>query len=180
MEFDSELAYTVNKERFSPFHIAIDEKRDFVAEQMLCVDSIVACTQLTDGMFPVHLAARKNNQRMVLYLMENFRDYAELGDSHGRNLCHLFSEEGGKLNFFREILNNYEDLTTRMNNVTDYKGNTPLHIAAMKGHRSTMYYIWRIMTNCDAETIKTNRGLTPYDVSRNQLKEIWKVCSNFT
>ncbi|XP_078159097.1 protein ACCELERATED CELL DEATH 6-like isoform X2 [Carex rostrata] len=170
MLLDSEIAYHVNKEMFSPFHIAIDEKHDFVAEQMLCVDPILACTKLTGGMFPVHLAARKNNLLMVLYFMKNFPDYAQLVDSRGRNLCHFVAEEAKGDEFFCELFRDYKVMTTRMNNATDYEGNTPLHIATMKGHMWTMRSIWR-MANCIAETIINNRGLTPYEVSKKQLVE---------
>jgi ankyrin repeat protein len=178
MEFDSELAYTVNKEMFSPFHIAIDEKRGLVAEQMLCVDPILACTQLTDGMFPVHLAACKNNPTLLLYFMKNFPDYVEFVDSRGRNLFHFVAEEATRESIFDVLSTEYKDILTRMNNATDYEGNTPIHIAAMKGHWDNVYSIWMDMTNCIAQTIKNNGGLTPYVVSRNQIKEIWKVCSN--
>ncbi|KAF3340549.1 Ankyrin repeat-containing protein [Carex littledalei] len=170
MQLDSEVAYNINKEMFSPFHIAIHEKHDFLVEQMLCVDPILACTQLTDEMFPVHLAARKNNWNMVLYFMKHFPDYAELVDYRGRNLFHFVAEEADGDDFFEVLSGEYEDMTTRMNNATDYEGNTPLHIAAMKGHRWTMHSIWRAMTNCVAETVN-NRGLTPCKIFYKHLEE---------
>lgn len=58
MSLDPEVAYKVNNKMLSPLYMATIKNKSFVVRTMLEVDRTLACTQCSDRMFPIHVAAR--------------------------------------------------------------------------------------------------------------------------
>ncbi|XP_078166202.1 protein ACCELERATED CELL DEATH 6-like [Carex rostrata] len=172
MKLDPEVAYRVNNNMFSALNVAIDKNYTEMVQTMLEQDRTLGYTQFSTGMLPVHLAASTGNKELVLHLIEKYPDHGELLDSDGRNLFHFAAEEN-KNEIFEEIFEktSNREMIARMNNAKDYEGNTPLHIAAMNGHKETMVAIWKNKMNVDAETVQNKQGLTPLQLCRRKLEE---------
>ena len=161
----------INK-RLSILYMAIVEGYTSMVKKMLEIEPSLAYAQFPDGTFPIHVATREGNMDLIRYFTEKHPHCVELLDPHGRNLFHIAAEENHK-DLFRDML--IRCTNVELNNARDYKGNTPLHIAAMKGHRSIMRAIWE--NNCSAETVQNKEGLTPFQLSARQLK-VTEVCLN--
>lgn len=180
MQFDPELAYLLNKEGLSPFYIAIAERCTSLVKTMLTTDGTLACTQDSNGMFPVHAAARMGSTDLIMHFMQKYPDDAGMVDHHGKNFFHIAAEEN-KAEVFTEVFESTNNtavsaVIANMINATDYEGNTPLHSAAIKGHKSVMKAITENVTS-DEEGVKNNQGLTPFYSSVNQVvKNTTKVC----
>ncbi|KAJ3696491.1 hypothetical protein LUZ61_000196 [Rhynchospora tenuis] len=188
MTLDPEAAYKEDMRGFSPFYIAIVEGYTSLVLRMLETDPTLACTQFSDGMFPVHVAARvdKDNARLVEHILQAYRDAAVLLDPCGKNLFHMAAERGHTHMFTREFAlreNEPNDnlqisqMVENMINVKDYEGNTPFHIAAMKGYSSVMKVIWERL-NDDQREVKNQKGETAFDLSVIQVKNTNKSVMN--
>ncbi|KAJ4787402.1 Ankyrin repeat protein family-like protein [Rhynchospora pubera] len=176
MMLDPQAAYKKNKQGFSSLYIAIVEDQTSLVEAMLQVDTTLACTQFSDGTFPVHVAARRGNVDLVKHFLQNYPDYAKLLDSCGRNLFHhIATEETHSYVFTRMFESTRDDLpqisqiVESMINAMDYEGNTPLHIAAMKGHESVMTAILDKLNYDRAALVPNRKGKTAFDLSFDQL-----------
>ncbi|KAJ4731141.1 Ankyrin repeat protein family-like protein [Rhynchospora pubera] len=174
MMLDPQAAYKKNKQGFSPLYIAIVE--DHISSiAMLQVDSTLACTQFLDGTFPVHVAARKGNTFLVEHFLREYPDYARLLDSCGRNLFHMAAEQNHS-KVFTELFTLTKDDSSQINqmvqsmiNARDYEGNTPLHLAAMKGHESVMAAILEKLNYDPVFLVPNRKGKTAFNLSFDQL-----------
>ncbi|XP_078154787.1 protein ACCELERATED CELL DEATH 6-like [Carex rostrata] len=171
-----EILYKVNNEMLSAIHIAITKGYTEMVKYMLAVDPTLGRTQFPDEVFPVHLIALTGNANLVIHFMEMYPNHAELLDSRGRNIFHIAAEENHKIVFLEIFTKSFanKEKAGRMNNAVDYEGNTPMHIAAMKGHTSIVRVIWESKSQIDifAERFPNNEGLTPFEVSLRQLGEL--------
>jgi ankyrin repeat protein len=183
MILDPRAAYKVNKEGLSPFYIAIVEGYTPLVLNMLELDPTLACTRFSDGMYPIHVAARVCNAALVIHFMrdQNLADFAEFLDHRGRNLFHIAAEANNAkviTEVFAEKINKTvcNDMVDEMINAKDYEGNTPLHIAAIKGHVPAMKAISTNLIH-DEQQVANNQGLTPFDLSAKQVeKNAIQVC----
>ncbi|XP_078154298.1 uncharacterized protein LOC144549436 [Carex rostrata] len=171
MEWDPKIAHRVNNEMLCPLYIAIMKNYTRMVKEMLEVDPTLAYIPFSDGMFPVHLAACMGNIELVIHFIKQYPNCAKLLDPRGRNLFHIAAEKN-QAKFFTNLFEdtNMGRMIKQMNNATDNEGNASLHIAAMKGHESIMKAIWKKRMCIDAEKIRNNEGLTPFELSTRQLK----------
>ncbi|XP_078154180.1 uncharacterized protein LOC144549346 [Carex rostrata] len=157
----------------TPFHVATKHGHVHVVRKlMLEVDHTLACIPFSDGMFPVHVSASMGNIELVIDFIIQYPNCAKLLDPRGRNFFHIAAEKNRTICFM--VLFEVTDMgqmIKQMNNATDNEGNTPLHIAAMKGHKSIMETIWENKMGIEAEEIRNNEGLTPFQLSWRQQLE---------
>ncbi|KAJ4733386.1 Ankyrin repeat protein family-like protein [Rhynchospora pubera] len=176
MKLEPQTAYEENKQGFSPLYIAIVKGHNSLVEVMLQVDTTLACTQFSDGTFPVQVAARKGNTDLVKHFFQEYPDYAGLLDSCGRNPFHMLAEQNRSI-LFTEVFALTEDdkrphisqMIESMINARDYEGNTPLHMAAMKGDRQVMRVIWNKLNHYRKALLENQTGKTAFEISFRQL-----------
>ncbi|MDO8953639.1 MAG: ankyrin repeat domain-containing protein [Gammaproteobacteria bacterium] len=129
-------------------------------------------TDIGEGMYPVHLAARLGDFEMA-YLLTPKRSigpYANiiidptiLRDSSGKTAWHYFAETGQSdavAYFDGDISRVYHKRAYC--SATDNLGNTLLHVAAQNGH---LDFVKAMILLCVSRTIKNDAGLTPLDLA---------------
>ncbi|KAJ3698430.1 hypothetical protein LUZ61_002135 [Rhynchospora tenuis] len=175
MMLDPQAAYKKNKQGFSPLYIATVKGYTDLVQDMLKADINLACTQFSDGSFPIHLAAHMGNTELVEHFLQEYPDDSTLLDPCRRNLFHMAAEEEAADVFTRVFALTENDsphisqMVESMINALDYEGNTPLHIAAMKGHKSVMREIWDKLNQKREALLRNQNGETAFGVSYNQL-----------
>ncbi|XP_078149827.1 uncharacterized protein LOC144545121 [Carex rostrata] len=187
-----------NKNGHTALHAAIIKGYTEIVQTMLKVDRNLACTPFSDGMFPIHEAARMGHLDMIMHFMQKYPDDAELRDPSGRNLFHIAVEQNEQEFFniaameekFKEIegeddlrLQQWREMIKRMITAKNYEGNTPFHIAAMEGKTDIMRDIWEHYKDEETGermiTAKNHEGNTPFHIAamkgnRKIMKAIWK------
>ncbi|KAJ3708548.1 hypothetical protein LUZ61_012253 [Rhynchospora tenuis] len=181
MRFDPEAAYKGNTLGFSPLYIAAVEGHTSMVQAMLQVDAALPCTKFSDGTFLVHVAARMGNSDLVVHFLQKYPDYAELLDPCRRNLFHMAAEQKDEKVFttvFALATTGRPDISQMiesMINSRDYEGNTPLHIAAMKGHSGVMRAIWNKLNQDPGALLRNQKGETAFDLSVIQVRNTNEV-----
>jgi ankyrin repeat protein len=166
MKLDRHMACQANKQGLSALYIAIIEGHNSVVESMLQVDTTLVYTQFSDGMYPVLVAAKMGNKKLVFQFLEKHPRCVEFVDPRGRNIYHMAAEQEDE-KLITEL--SYSDEHKGLLDATDYGGNTPLHIAAMEGHKWVMFALWKKMSD-DCNNAPNKKGQTPFDLSAIQMK----------
>ncbi|KAJ4718669.1 protein ACCELERATED CELL DEATH 6 [Melia azedarach] len=115
------------------------------------------------GLYPLHVACKSGQVEISKKLLTKWADPTELLCNRGRNILHV-AAKSGKQHVVTCIME--ESISDKLINQMDNYGNTPLHLAVLRGH----YYVVEILLrdNRLISTFKNNEGLTAYDIAANQ------------
>ncbi|KAK7840974.1 ankyrin repeat-containing protein itn1 [Quercus suber] len=142
----------------TPLHIAAGMGNVKLVKLFLESGTSPAYVKNKEGLSAFHIAAKEGNVLVMKELITACPDIYELLDNRGRTALHVAVESGSwePVNFFLER----PDLEGLINE-QDEEGNTPMHLAAVKGS----YKILLKLAGCrDVDTNATNKeGLTPMD-----------------
>jgi ankyrin repeat protein len=169
---------TVCKEGISLLHLAISKGCTSVVDALLNYNPDLVYHQESNGSFPIHLAVHAQNVELVLYFLKCYPDSGGLLNSAGQNAFHIAAEKNMSDVFTKQFKLSENSphlfkMVSRMVNATDNEGNTPLHIAAMKGCRSIMLSISEANKKNNEQYLQRNyKGLTPFDLSVMHIKAI--------
>ncbi|XP_062005926.1 protein ACCELERATED CELL DEATH 6-like isoform X2 [Rosa rugosa] len=119
-----------------------------------------AYRQDTNGFFPIFIASRNGNIKIVQEFLNHCPDLKELHDKQGRNILHVAAAYG-QAKLVEYILG-----TTKLEmllNERDNFGNTPLHIAVQNWHPR----IVKILTRDKRvhQKILNNKEMTAFDIA---------------
>ncbi|KAJ4718671.1 protein ACCELERATED CELL DEATH 6 [Melia azedarach] len=115
------------------------------------------------GLYPLHVACKSGQVEISKKLLTKWPDPTELLCNRGRNILHV-AAKSGKQHLVSCIME--ESISDKLINQMDNDGNTPLHLAVLRGH----YYVVEILLrdNRLISTFKNNEGLTAYDIAAKQ------------
>ena len=157
----------------TPLHIAAGMGNVKLVKLFLENRTSPAYVKDQKGLCAFHIAAKEGNVLVMEELITGCPDIYELLDNRGRTALHVAAENGWPeaVNFFLKK----PDLKGLINE-QDEEGNTPMHLAAVKGR----YKILLKLAGCrDVETNQVNKeGLTTMDknCSSINLRIILQVC----
>ncbi|TVU38617.1 hypothetical protein EJB05_12001, partial [Eragrostis curvula] len=155
------LTRRVDSEGKSALHFAVFAQKLDVVELFLNVDSQLAVVSDNEGSYPVHYAACWGNTRMIDVLIKKCPEYHELVDHDGRNLLHCAVVKNNDA-VVRYICQN--ERFTMLLNTSDFKGNTPLHLAVKHSYASIVSLL---LQSTGVEVNISNRdGLTAKDLAQ--------------
>jgi ankyrin repeat protein len=89
----------------------------------------------------VHIAAYKGHAKTIIVFLQKCIDSYQLLDNSGKNFFHMSAEEN-RLEVFEQLLGKstekldipgIDEIFRNMINSGDCRGNTPLHLAVLKG-----------------------------------------------
>ncbi|KAJ4718667.1 protein ACCELERATED CELL DEATH 6 [Melia azedarach] len=115
------------------------------------------------GLYPLHVACKSGQVEITKKLLTKWPDPTELLCNRGRNILHV-AAKSGKQHVVTCIME--ESISDKLINQMDNYGNTPLHLAVLRGH----YYVVDILLrdNRLISTFKNNEGLTAYNIAAKQ------------
>jgi len=148
----------------TPLHIAAGMGNMKLVKLFLENDTLPAYVKDREGLSAFHIAAKEGNVLVMKELITACPDIYELLDNRGRTALHVAAESGmwEAVIFFLER----PDLEGLINE-QDEEGNTPMHLAAVKGY----YKILIKLAGCrNVDTNATNKeGLTIMDKNRSSV-----------
>ncbi|KAJ9170966.1 hypothetical protein P3X46_019024 [Hevea brasiliensis] len=126
---------------------------------LLSVSRSIIFEKDNDGCFPIHIASKEGNVKVIKMLVECWPDPEELLTTKGRNILHIAAMYG-KDNVVRYILATPK--LRKLVNERDFNGDTPLHLAEGYCHPGVALSLTRHKgINLNA---LNNEMLTPLDV----------------
>lgn len=154
------LLNRVDSSGASPLHVAVVQNELDIVELLLQVGRHLAHISDKDGLFPLHIAASIESTKMVDELVKGCPDFYELVDDNGMNLLHL-AVGRNNVTVVRHICENVRFVM--LLNATDFKGNTPLHVAVEYGYTRVVSILLQTMSV--QINIKNKDGLTAKDLA---------------
>lgn len=106
-----------------------------------------------------------NDLEQLKKLLRNDTDINAVDSSYWRNKPLHFAIENNKEEVVRELLQNKWNVDIDALNA---RGDTPLHVAARKGHYEFIYWLLRQQAACE---VRNKEGMTFVDIIRKQGKE---------
>ncbi|GMY21926.1 protein ACCELERATED CELL DEATH 6-like [Fagus crenata] len=116
---------------WTPLHIAAQMDNEKCVKLLLEYDNSIAYVKNNEGLSVLHIAAKEGNVKVMKELITTSPYIYELLDNRGRTALHAAVESGEHeaVSFFM----NRPEFEVLINE-QDEEGNTPIHLAAIKGH----------------------------------------------
>uniref|UniRef100_A0A2N9F4A0 Uncharacterized protein n=1 Tax=Fagus sylvatica TaxID=28930 RepID=A0A2N9F4A0_FAGSY len=140
-----------------PLHYASHFGHVKFVEQILEKNISLAYIKDREGMSALHISAKKGHVDVIKTFIAKCPETCELLDNRARTALHIAAESGqvNAVKIFLETLA-FQDLI----NEQDNDGNTPFHLAAIKGHSKLLMMLaddsriaWMAMDNAGMSTV---------------------------
>nr|CAD1831068.1 unnamed protein product [Ananas comosus var. bracteatus] len=166
LEWKPALATKVDNSGSTFLHyLAATTRTDAVQQLLKCVDTSTAYLSDCQGYFPIHVAASVGRDSIALVLIDHCNDMDELVDKEGRNFLHIAAQFDEPA--IVELVCR-QPLLAKMMNARDYKGNTPLHLAAKSKNQRIVSLLSE--NKRVHHSIINKDGLAPIDLAITQQK----------
>jgi ankyrin repeat protein len=160
LQWNPALAKEVDDSGSTPLHYVASAGNISASKLLLRYDTSPAYVPDSNGLFPVHIAAKMGYGQLIYELSKHCPDFDEKLDSKGRNFLHI-AVEHKKWKVVWHFSGTPE--LARMINVMDYEGNTALHLAVKNADQMIVSLL---MSNKGLlPNIVNNQGLTALDLA---------------
>uniref|UniRef100_A0ACD5U8D4 Uncharacterized protein n=1 Tax=Avena sativa TaxID=4498 RepID=A0ACD5U8D4_AVESA len=160
LQWNPALAKEVDDSGSTPLHYVASAGNISALKLLLRYDTSPAYVPDSNGLFPVHIAAKMGYGQLIYELSKHCPDFDEKLDSKGRNFLHI-AVEHKKWKVVWHFSGTPE--LERMMNVMDYEGNTALHLAVKNADQMIVSLL---MSNKGVlPNIVNNQGLTALDLA---------------
>ncbi|XP_066390897.1 protein ACCELERATED CELL DEATH 6-like isoform X2 [Miscanthus floridulus] len=160
LQWNQALVKEVDDSGSTPFHYIASVGNISAMKLLLRRESSLAYSSDSNGLFPVHIAAKMGYGQFIYELCRFCPDCNELLDSRGRNFLHIAIEH--KKWKVVWCFSGTEDLG-RMANVMDSEGNTPLHLAVKNADQMIVSLL--MATKGVLPNTVNNQGFTALDLA---------------
>ncbi|KAL6656663.1 hypothetical protein ACP70R_004443 [Stipagrostis hirtigluma subsp. patula] len=160
LQWNPSLVKEVDDSGSTPLHYIASVGNVSAMKLLLRHDTSPAYVSDSNGLFPVHIAAKMGYGQLIYELCRFCPDCEELLDSRGRNFLHV-AVEHKKWKVVWHFRGTPE--LGRMVNVMDSEGNTPLHLAVKNADQMIVSLL--MATKGVLPNILNNQGLTALDLA---------------
>ena len=160
LQWNPALVKEVDESGSTPLHYVASVGNVSAMKLLLRHDTSPAYSSDSNGLFPVHIAAKMGYGQLIYELCRFCPDCDELLDSRGRNFLHIAIEHKKWKVVWR--FSGTAELV-RMANVMDSEGNTPLHLAVKNADQIIASLL--MATKGVLPNIVNNQGLTALDLA---------------
>ncbi|PUZ72293.1 hypothetical protein GQ55_2G382300 [Panicum hallii var. hallii] len=160
LQWNPALVKEVDESGSTPLHYIASVGNISAMKLLLRHDTSPAYSSDSNGLFPVHIAAKMGYGQLIYELCRFCPDCDELLDSRGRNFLHIAIEHKKWKVVWR--FSGTAELV-RMANVMDSEGNTPLHLAVKNADQMIVSLL--MATKGVLPNIVNNQGLTSLDLA---------------
>uniref|UniRef100_A0A0E0ILS8 PGG domain-containing protein n=1 Tax=Oryza nivara TaxID=4536 RepID=A0A0E0ILS8_ORYNI len=154
------LVKEVDDSGSTPLHYVASVGNIPALKLLLGYDTSPAYVPDSNGLFPVHIAAKMGYGQLIYELSRYCPDCDEMLDSKGRNFLHI-AVEHKKWKVVWHFCGTQE--LERMLNVMDYEGNTALHLAVKNADQMIVSLL--MANKAVLPNIVNNQGLTALDLA---------------
>ncbi|KAF7015444.1 hypothetical protein CFC21_029290 [Triticum aestivum] len=160
LQWNPALVKEVDDSGSTPLHYVASAGNISALKLLLRYDTSPAYVSDSNGLFPVHVAAKMGYGQLIYELCKHCPDSDEKLDGKGRNFLHI-AVEYKKWKVVWHFCGTPE--LERMVNVMDYEGNTALHLAVKNADQMIVSLL---MANKNVlPNIVNNKGLTALDLA---------------
>ncbi|VAH29424.1 unnamed protein product [Triticum turgidum subsp. durum] len=160
LQWNPALVKEVDDSGSTPLHYVASAGNISALKLLLRYDTSPAYVPDSNGLFPVHVAAKMGYGQLIYELCKHCPDSDEKLDGKGRNFLHIVVEYK-KWKVVWHFCGTPE--LERMMNVMDYEGNTALHLAVKNADQMIVSLL---MANKSVlPNIVNNKGLTALDLA---------------
>ncbi|KAF2923148.1 protein ACCELERATED CELL DEATH 6 isoform X2 [Oryza sativa Japonica Group] len=160
LQWNPTLVKEVDDSGSTPLHYVASVGNIPALKLLLGYDTSPAYVPDSNGLFPVHIAAKMGYGQLIYELSRYFPDCDEMLDSKGRNFLHI-AVEHKKWKVVWHFCGTQE--LERMLNVMDYEGNTALHLAVKNADQMIVSLL--MANKAVLPNIVNNQGLTALDLA---------------
>ncbi|CAM0906112.1 unnamed protein product [Alopecurus aequalis] len=160
LQWNPALSKEVDDSGSTPLHYVASAGNVSALKLLLRYDASPAYVPDSNGLFPVHIAAKMGYGQLIYELSKHCPDFDEKLDSKGRNFLHI-AVEHKKWKVVWHFCRTPE--LERMINVMDYEGNTALHLAVKNADQMIVSLL--MSSRSVLPNIVNNQGLTALDLA---------------
>ncbi|KAF0905285.1 hypothetical protein E2562_003883 [Oryza meyeriana var. granulata] len=160
LQWNPTLVKEVDDSGSTPLHYVASVGNIPALKLLLGYDTSPAYVPDSNGLFPVHTAAKMGYGQLIYELLRYCPDCDEMLDSKGRNFLHI-AVDHKKWKVVWHFCGTQE--LERMLNVMDYEGNTALHLAVKNADQMIVSLL--MANKAVLPNIVNNQGLTALDLA---------------